>query len=267
MALKLKTLRDAIEHRGTKLAIYGESSAGKTTQIAALLSYLGDDDKVLIITAEHGLLTLAQEQLGILDDPRIAVAEVEKLSEAREAVGIAATRSNGFTWVIVDSVSNIAARELRAIQEKQTGTTYDPRQGHAEIKMRVPGILWGLVDIAHLGVLFIFQEDREERNEGTTKNPDNVLHYSPQVPNKGLKQEMPYIFDAVLRIEVMGDKSRRFRTAKTRTIMAKDRSGTLDEFEPADVGAVVAKIRAGVPAPHLANVVEEADPPFDVDAV
>lgn len=265
MALKLKTLRDAIEHRGTKLAIYGESSAGKTTQIAALLAYLGDDDKVLIITAEHGLLTLAQEQLGILDDPRIDVAEVEKLSEAREAVTIAATRSNGYTWVIVDSVSNIASRELRAIQGKNVGT-YDPRSGHAEVKMRIPGILWGLVDIAHLGVLFIFQEDREERNEGTTKNPDNVLHYSPQVPNKGLKQEMPYIFDAVLRLEVMGDKSRRFRTAKTRTIMAKDRSGTLDEFEPADVGAVVAKIRGGVPAVRP-TLLEEDPPPDDVDHI
>jgi hypothetical protein len=265
MALKLKTLRDAIENRGTKLAIYGESSAGKTTQIAALLAYLGDDDKVLIITAEHGLLTLAQDQLGILDDPRILVAEVAKISEAREAVAYASTKSNGIAWVVVDSVSNIADRELRALQE----TRPDPRQAYGEVMLRIPGMLWALVDVAHINVMFIFQEDCEERNEGTTRNPDMVLRYSPLVPSKSLKQAMPFVFDAVLRLEVMGDKSRRFRTAKTRTIMAKDRSGTLDEFEDADgggIGAIVAKIRAGVPAVRE-PLLEEDPPPDDVDHI
>jgi hypothetical protein len=80
---------------------------------------------------------------------------------------------------------------------------------------------------------------------------------------------MPFVFDAVLRLEVMGDKSRRFRTAKTRTIMAKDRSGTLDEFEDADgggIGAIVAKIRAGVPAVRE-PLLEEDPPPDDVDHI
>jgi hypothetical protein len=257
----LKTLRDAIENRGTKLAVYGESSAGKTTQIAALLAYLGEDDKVLIITAEHGLRTLAQEQLGILDDPRIVVAEVAKISEAREAVAYASSKANGVAWVVVDSVSNIADRELRALLEEKP----DPRQAYGEVMLRIPGMLWTLVDLAHLNVMFVFQEDCEERNEGTTKNPDIVLRYSPLVPSRSMKQAVPYVFDAVLRLEVMPNKSRRFRTAKTRTIMAKDRSGTLDEFEPADVGAIVAKIRAGVPA--VREVEEVAPPVDDVDAV
>ena len=239
MALKIKTLRDATDGRGVKLAVYGGSGVGKTTQIAAIVGSLGENDKLLIITAEHGLLTLRQEGLGILDDPRVLVAEVATVGETKEAVDFAKVTSNGIVWVVVDSVSNIADRELRAMLQAKP----DPRQAYGEVMTRVPAILWGLVDVARLNVLFIFQELRDERNEGTTKTPDMVAYYGPQVPSKALQQAMPFVFDAVLRMEILPNGERRFRTAKTNTIVAKDRSGKLDQFEPADLAAVVAKIQ------------------------
>jgi hypothetical protein len=240
MALKIKTLREATDGRGVKLAIYGGSGVGKTTQIASLLGLLGDDDKLLIVTAEHGLLTLRQDALGVTDDPRVLVAEIASVGEAREGVEFAKSPANGVVWVVVDSVSNLAERELRATMQQKP----DPRQAYGEVMLRIPALLWQLVDVAHLNVLFIFQEHRDERNEGTTKQPDMVSYYGPLVPSKAMQQAMPYIFDAVLRMEQQPNGERRFRTAKTATIAAKDRGGKLETFEPADLAALVEKIRA-----------------------
>jgi hypothetical protein len=237
MALQLKSLAEAVDGRGVKLAIYGESGTGKTTQIAALMAILGDGEELLVITSEHGLRTLAQEHFGLMKDKRLVVAECGKMSEVREAVELA--KSGRFAWVVVDSVSNIADRELRAMLELKP----DPRQAYGEVMLRIPNMLWALVDVAGLNVLFVFQEERIERNEGTTKNPDMVDYFAPVVPSKALKQQMPYVFDGLLRLEMKLDGSRWFRTVRTRTIIAKDRTGKLDpEGEEPDIGAIVTKI-------------------------
>lgn len=242
MALIRKTLRQAIESRGVKLALYGGSGVGKTTQIAAILALLPEEPRVqlAIITAEHGLLTLGQTALGMIDDPRVEVMECTSIGDVREAVGIVKNPANGYAFVVVDSVSNIAHRELSARLEAEK----DPRKAYGEMQQGTLRFLWQLVDVEHLNVLFIFQEHRDEINMGTANKPDMVAHYSVNIPSDSLKQDMPFIFDAVLRMEMVGDK-RQIRTARTSTIMAKDRSGTLAPIEPADLGAIITKIRAG----------------------
>ncbi len=242
MALQRKTLRQAIEARGAKIAVYGKSGVGKTTQIASLLPLLDDDKRVqlAIITAEHGLLTLGQDDLAMLDDPRIEVLECTSIIDVKDAVAIVKNPANGYAFVVVDSVSNIAQRELLARLE----TSGDPRKAYGEMQTGTLRFLWQLVDVEHLNVIFIFQEHRDEINMGTANKPDMVAHYSVNIPSNSLKQDMPYTFDAVLRMEMAGDK-RQFRTSTTSTIMAKDRSGTLAVLEPADLGAVIVKIRSG----------------------
>lgn len=236
--MKIKSLREAVEPRGVKIAIYGDGGTGKTTQIASLIPLMADDDVLLIITAEHGLRTLLQENLGITDDPRVQVAECEKISEVREAVKYAIAPSNKVKFVVVDSVSNLADRELRAMLEIEK----DPRKAYGDVMLRIPTMLWAMVDAPSLNVIFIFHESRVERNEGSAKQPDMVAYYSPQVPSKGMMASMPYIFDGVLRLEQKANGERQFRTAKTSTIVAKDRTGMLDTLEPPDLGAIIVKI-------------------------
>jgi hypothetical protein len=238
--LKIKTLRDAIESRRPKIALYGESSTGKTTQIAAIWALLGEDESMLILTAEHGLRSLRQACPDMLDDPRVMVGECHSIADVKEGVAMASNGANGIAWCVVDSVSNIADRELRSRLE----AAGDPRQAYGGMMSATLGVLWQLVDVAALGVLFIFQEVRNEVNEGTSKKPDMVNYYGPSVPSKGLQQSMPYVFDGVLRIEMTPGGDRQIRTAKTRTIMAKDRTGKLDTIEPCDLGAIIGKILA-----------------------
>lgn len=243
MVLKIKSLREATEARGVKVALYGESGTGKTTQIAALLRLLEPGQKLLIITAEHGLLVLAG--LGLIDDPHIVVAEVTTIGETREAIAYAKDPRNEISWVVVDSVSNIADRELRARFE---AGEKDPRRAYGDVQAKTPTMLWDLVDVAHLNVLFIFHDAIEKRNEGSVKDPDFVLYFTPDVPSEKLKWRMPYIFDAVLRLEMTLAGKRTIRTTKTRTIMAKDRSGQLLPMEEADMSVIVEKIRKGLAA-------------------
>jgi hypothetical protein len=238
--LKIKKLREAIESRRPKIALYGESGTGKTTQIAAVWALLGEEDSMLILTAEHGLRSLRQACPDMLDDDRVMVGECGTIGDVKEGVAMASNPANGITWCVVDSVSNIADRELRARMD----VSPDPRQAYGGMMSATLGVLWQLVDVAALGVLFIFQEVRNEVNEGTTKKPEMTNFYGPSVPSKGLQQAMPYVFDGVLRIEMKDNGERQIRTAKTRTIMAKDRTGRLDPMEPCDLGAIIGKILA-----------------------
>lgn len=238
MALQMKTLREAIESRRPKIAIYGESSTGKTTQIAAIWAMLGEDESMIILTAEHGLRSLRKACPEMMDDPRVMVGECHTVGDVKEGVAMASNPSNGIAWCVVDSVSNIADRELRARLE----AAGDPRQAYGAMQSATLGVLWQLVDVAALGVLFIFQEVRTEVNEGSAKKPEMVNYYGPSVPSKALQQSMPYIFDGVLRLEMTPGGDRQIRTAKTRTIMAKDRTGKLDAMEPCDLGAIISKI-------------------------
>lgn len=234
MTITPKRLADVLENRGVKVAIYGKSAVGKTSQIRHVLEIAGEDDVVAVITAEHGLRTLKQYE-GVVEDERLAILEVSTLAETREAVAWAKATA---TWVIVDSVSNLADRELRA----KLGEKPDPRQAYGEVGVKVPDILWALVDCGHLHVIFIFQENEHIKNEGTASRPDFVSYYSPEVPSNRLKAAMPYIFECVLRLEHTPSGERRFRTLRTPTIEAKDRTGKLSEYEAADIGSVITKI-------------------------
>jgi len=240
MTLKIKTMREAIESRHPKIALYGESGTGKTTQISAVWALLGEEERMLILTAEHGLRSLRQACPDMMDDPRVLVGECHTIGDVKEGVAMASNAANGIAWCVVDSVSNIADRELRARLEASP----DPRQAYGGMMSATLGVLWGLIDVARLGVLFIFQEVRNEVNEGTAKRPEMVNFYGPSVPSRGLQQSMPYVFDGVFRLEMKENGDRQIRTAKTRTIMAKDRTGTLHPFEPCDLGAIIAKILA-----------------------
>lgn len=243
MVLKIKSLREMLAGRGVKIALYGDSGVGKTTQIAALLQMVPDDRKLMVITAEHGLLSLA-EHID-LDDPRVAGAEVTTIGEVREAVAFAKNTANCVDWVVIDSVSNIADRELRARLE---AGEKDPRRAYGDVQAKTPTMLWEIVDVAHLNALFIFHDFAEKREEGNGKDKDVVYHYSPSVPSAALKAAMPFIFDAVLHMEMTGAGKRQIRTAKTRNIMAKDRSGRLDAMEGDDMSVIVTKIRKGLAA-------------------
>ena len=68
------------------------------------------------------------------------------------------------------------------------------------------------------------------------------------MPGAKLSNQIPYLFDEIFRLAVGKDRDsgeiiRMLQTAPEPTSDAKDRSGRLDQYEPADLGAVVSKIK------------------------
>ena len=164
MTLRLTNLAQAIDSRAPKIAIYGESGTGKTSQIAALWQLLPEGKKLLILTAEHGLRSLRTVCPDMIDAEDVIVGECHSIADVREGVALASDENNNIAWCVVDSVSNLADRELRARLEASP----DPRQAYGGMMSATLGVLWQMVDVAHLGVLFIFSgvAQRDQRGVG-----------------------------------------------------------------------------------------------------
>jgi len=78
-----------------------------------------------------------------------------------------------------------------------------------------------------------------------------AMLYSPSMPGQKLGQALPYFFDEVLVLraekDAEGNLARFFQTAGDYNFTAKDRSGALDLYEPADLSAIRAKIVGATP--------------------
>ena len=75
------------------------------------------------------------------------------------------------------------------------------------------------------------------------------LLYAPSMPGKSLSQSLPYFFDEVLALRLIQNNEenvqRGLRCCGDLSWQAKDRSGKLNAWEPADLGALIAKIAGG----------------------
>jgi hypothetical protein len=234
MAIKFKKLADVVDSGKVKCLVYGFAGAGKTTLIATL------PGRGVVISAEAGLLALrrlveANEVRG-----EVTVAEVATIEDTREAYAFArdAAAKGELDWLAIDSVSEVAEAVLAA--EKKA--TKDPRKAYGELRDVVDALLKSFRDLP-LDVYLIAKAERVSINDGTS----HVVQ--PMLPGAKLGQALPYLVDEVLFLashKVEGEDVRLLQTVRGPTVDAKDRSGRLDPLEPADLGAILAKIRGTV---------------------
>lgn len=251
MAIKIVSLASAIGSRGTKILSYGDAGTGKTFMISTL------PGKVLIASAEAGLLSLS----AFGEDPRFSVVEINSIAGLREVYSHIRKPGHGYDWVVLDSISEIA--ETCLTEEK--AKTKDPRQAYGAIQDEVGSILRAFRDL-EINVYFSAKQARE-KDEATSR-----ISYGIAMPGSKLGPSIPYLFDEVFRLVVNkeedGTESRWLLTRNDGRSVAKDRSGMLDPYEPADLGAIAAKIRgaAVVVAPSTSsNSFEKHNEDNDVD--
>jgi hypothetical protein len=228
MAVQLKSTKNAVAD-GIKLLIHGLSGAGKTT----LLSTTGEP--IIIISAEGGMLSLAD-----FDIPVIEIRSMDELYEAYDYVANGEGRQ--FAWVGLDSISEIAEVVLNA--EKKTAK--DPRQAYGALAEKMTDLVRAFRDLPQRNVVFISKQERA-KDEATGANL-----YFPSMPGNSLKQGISYFFDEVLALRVEkdgeGNPTRWLQTSRDFQYEAKDRSGKLDMFEPANLAHLAAKIRGTIKA-------------------
>jgi len=227
MQIAKKSLRDVVDSRAPKILVYGGAGVGKTTLIASLTG------KILIISAEAGLLSLAGADLDA------DVVEVTSIEALRAVYAELRAGDHGYAWVVLDSVSEIAEVVLSAEKSKSK----DPRAAYGALSEEMVKIMRAFRDLT-CGVYF------SAKLASTKDETTGKVSHSIGMPGAKLGEALPYLFDEVFRLVVIDEDdgaggkvaSRYLLTATDGKSVAKDRSGKLDAYEPADLGAIIAKI-------------------------
>lgn len=223
MAINLKSTK-GLHTNGVKLLVYGNAGAGKTSLIPTL-------PNPVVLSAEGGLLSIADA-----DVPFVEVSSYDTLMEAYAWLTQSA-EAKGFDSVALDSISEIA--EVVLNHEKKIAK--DPRAAYGNMQEQMSDLIRAFRDLPEKHVYFTAKCEKATDETGR-------LLFAPSMPGNKTGQQLPYFFDEVLALRVEKDaegKSQRALMCDSDGIwLAKDRSGKLDTWEGADLGALIAKIGA-----------------------
>lgn len=225
MVVKIQYTDDAKSFQGVKCCVYGRSGTGKTRLAAT-------GPRPFIFSAENGLLSLRKVKV-----PYSIIKTYKDLEEARDWA-LKSAEARNYDTLSLDSVSEIA--EVLLADEKEK--TKDPRKAYGELSGKVQDVLRDFRDMPQKHVLFIAKEEAYDVNGMKTSRPS--------FPGQQLGQAMPYFFDEVFHlIQYQDQQTKEFAAAlKCRTDQlseAKDRSGALEPWEPANLTHIFNKIMAG----------------------
>ena len=220
----IKSTKDITATSITAL-IYGDSGTGKTTLSSTLKG------NTLIVSLESGLLSLKDFKIDY-----VAVEGndgAEKIMNLREIVG--QLSDSKYNNIYIDSMTELSQCFLEYAQKEYP----DDRQTlkrYGYVKELMVKFIKYMRDLDK-NVFFTALEktDKDEMSRRYTK-PDLVGSISSSAPG---------YFDLVFRLEVFEKEEETVRALLTRSkagIIAKDRSGKLDEYEHAHLGAVLDKI-------------------------
>lgn len=222
MAITLKKSSD-LASSGVDILVYGAAGAGKTSLIPTLPA-------PIILSAEGGLLSIAGAAL-----PYIEINNMETLREAWDWLAHSA-EAKQYQSVALDSISEIA--EVVLVAEKKAAK--DPRQAYGAMQEQMTDIIRAFRDLPGRNVYMSAKLEKQQDEMG------RVL-YSPSMPGNKTGQSLPYFFDEVLALRVEkdaeGSVQRVLMCDSDGLWLAKDRSGLLDMWEQADLGAIIRKIR------------------------
>lgn len=217
----IQTTRGVSARQGVKMLVYSRSGVGKTTLIRTC-------PKPFILSSEKGLLSLANQD--------IPFAEMRSISDLRMAYQWFYARGDNenVQTVCLDSITDIADDVLKN-ELKQAA---DPRQAYGKLMSQILEIYKNFRDLPYRHVYFIAQQ------EPTKDEVTGAVMFGPSLPGQKLGVKVPYLFDETFQLIVDNQGTRWIRTRPDFRNEAKDRSGALAEYEPADLGAIIRKIMA-----------------------
>ena len=217
-----------------KILVFAESSRGKTS----LAKTVTNPKKILVISAESGLLSLAGSGIDYIDItidektklPLDAPARINKLKEVYDFLA----RGSDYEWVMIDSLTEISQVMVTALQ-KEFPDRKDSLVLWGENAKRMRAIIKNFRDLPkyHVVMTALVDVDKDENNKRYTV---------PDVAG-GLKRELQAFFDEVFYLHVDENGNRNFVTYATPGMNCKDRSGKLDKMEPANLESILKKIK------------------------
>jgi phage nucleotide-binding protein len=228
MAIIINSTKNASSH-GVKILVYGQSGAGKSYLTSTL------PGKTLILSAESGLLSLRSFDID--------TATIKDMADLKDAFELVAG-TDKYNNVVLDSLTEIAENILDVESAKKTKSG-EPvgLAAYNELYKQVKRICKNFRDLEGKNVIFTALVEREK------DELSGAVLLFPLLPGKKLQGEVPALFDEVFYLTTATDKetgevTRWLQTQRDNKVMAKDRSGSLEMFEAADLTAIFKKINA-----------------------
>jgi hypothetical protein len=257
--MRIQNTLDA-EAPAIKIVVAGEAGNGKTTLARTIEQALGE--RVLLVSAEAGLLTLRGSSVDYIelqrrfDEDRKAWIEVPKqdrvarLVEVFKYVSLPETMAR-YKWLFIDSLTEINQNVLEFLESQPDfqGPANTIKK-YGELSTRMRGLCKAFRDLPHYNVVFsALVKNETDSDNRTTMSIDMTGKFAHVLPS---------LFDEIFYLGVTPEQDaggrhvRMLLTQKTDKVsFPKDRSGRLARLEPADLGAVVRKIRS---APLVADL-------------
>lgn len=222
MAITIQSTKGAASN-GIKCLIFGSSGSGKTRLASTL------QGKTLILSAEAGLLSLREYDIDSIT--------INTWDELKEAYKYCCTKEAAhYDNIVIDSLSEIA----EVVLENAKTNVKDGRMAYGEMAEQVVKIVKAFRDMEGKNIIMLAKVERAK------DELSGAMLYTPSFPGAKLAQNLPYLFDEVfaMRTDKHGDETVRFlQCQRDNQYEAKDRSGALDQFEPADLSEIINKIK------------------------
>ena len=204
------------------ILVYGEAGVGKTVLCATA-------PKPIILSAESGLLSLRGAGIPVIECN--SVADIE---EAYDYL-LKHVNKRKYETVCIDSISELAETVLT----EELTKTKDPRKAYGAMNDIMAGVVRIFRDLPMHSYFTAKVRKVVEEDSG-------AIVVMPSAPGQGFMQSLPYYFDEVAYMFVgrkpkSKETERRLQFVGTPRLVAKDRSGLLDMYEPPDLTALFNK--------------------------
>lgn len=238
MAITFPTFEECTVSNGVKMLVYAPAGHGKTMLAATM------PEPILMVSTENGMRSLSPaNQMRVFR--RVATIQPVKIDTIKDLCELAdslekSSDYEAFPSVALDSASDIA----QVVLNKALAKASDPRQAYGKLQEEISTVFRRFRDLPKQHVLFICHMEKE-KEEATGR-----LLFGPSMPGTKLSQQIPHFFDEVFHLTVFTDEKTK---QKSRWLLcqpdgikfqAKDRSGALDEYEPANLTEVINKIQS-----------------------
>lgn len=230
MAIKLTTTRAQAQVGGVKILVYGQAGMGKTV----LCATTPDHAKTIILSAESGLLSIA--------DTDIAVLKIESAEDMLDAYNWLTQTEQGlsYDWICIDSLSEIAETILANEKEK---AGKDKRAAYVPMQEIVESMIKSFRDLDR-NIYMTCKMD-------TYTDDNKRVIIRPMLVGQKLPINVTYLFDEVFIMlegrDENGVSYRYLQTQPDHKTQAKDRSGKLDVQEYPSLASIADKIKGVKP--------------------
>lgn len=221
-----------IANRPHFICVYGCSGIGKTTLAKTL------PGPTLVLDAESGLSVLGGSNidyvsLSIADDSSLVPEgqRVHRLQEFLKFLQQDETKKK-YKYIVIDSLSEVGQN----ISKHMFETHGDGFKQWGEYTKAMSDFIKFFRDMRSYTVVFTALEERIDQD-------GEPSYFFPNVGGKKVKEQLLPAFDEVFRLMVNKEGGRVLICKPTVKTQAKDRSGKLDEVEPADLAHILKKMK------------------------